>query len=705
MTALGPDSYTNRRLEHATAEHVHLTSRRTFVGPIPEGWLNSHRKQWYRRYITTGKERAPTFTAAHPIASSRTQARTSTIPTISVVGDAASEALPRPSSQSAFAESSASATATSVTSLLHDQHQGSSTTQAAVEQSQTERADADGPVERENQDIRGILQRKASGGKRLDRVANKVQSQKVRFSDATKFQLRARAQRLAARGNFRNSKIKDGAVLKMDRMLVRIDITQQSIGADFDERLAQGVETKSIDAWREYMVVCRKHTEGDAESVLQLYKTRVITASPEDYNKTQRNAKINILLSPTRARVNLYSSLDKTLCIWTLEHSRTTIYYLRPQSGAASVEWYTFLRTTLGWKRAQTLQVSVPDLSVTLRLDDPFKEAQTSQLLSDAADGDENALAQVVSDEKGAAGAIVARCVDMLQGSPEWADVLKSWARDDRIGLAWKRYDRLEWVHGAVEQKMYGTIAMQKTHDLELRPKDHYPLKTKTRKGKDLEEPSPLEGFLIRLTSKKGQELRLGKMMFKRLYFTTQDQYLLFLRPANATPPPPPRMIVKSNGNVPSTKELVDKVPLTFAIDPFPLAGRAIEWLGPEAVATSTEQRSHDKDAAAESERNAKMLLASDGFIDLCDVKHIRKMQKGASPADEFIDNGSDVDFDFDHDNDQAADDELQDDGATTELDEDRVFELVMSNGLIIRLQAYSKAARKEWMSHTPSAS
>jgi len=45
---LPPGSYTALQLQHATPEHLHITSRRCFIGPIPEAWLSRHRKSWYR---------------------------------------------------------------------------------------------------------------------------------------------------------------------------------------------------------------------------------------------------------------------------------------------------------------------------------------------------------------------------------------------------------------------------------------------------------------------------------------------------------------------------------------------------------------------------------------------------------------------------------------------------------------------------------
>ena len=71
----------------------------------------------------------------------------------------------------------------------------------------------------------------------------------------------------------------------------------------------------------------------------------------------------------------------------------------------------------LGEERNSLLRINVPDLNVSLRLEDPFKTQELSTTLARAAEGNEEALAKVVSDETGAANAIVARCIDMLKQS------------------------------------------------------------------------------------------------------------------------------------------------------------------------------------------------------------------------------------------------------------------------------------------------
>ena len=274
-----------------------------------------------------------------------------------------------------------------------------------------------------------------------------------------------------------------------------------------------------------------------------------------------------------------------------------------------------------------------------------------------------------------------------LEDNPEWSNVLEKWLAKEKIGLAWKRYDRLEWVHGANEQRMYGTLAMQRTHDLELRPKDHYP--TAARKKKEvMTEPAPVEGFLIRLTSQKGNVRRLGKMYYKRLYFTTHNQYLCYCRPARALPPPPPRMPSRDDSKVPSASEIVDNSPLIFAVNPFPQHDGNIEWLRHNASVKAQ----HDEEAYKESERKTNSMLQAEGYINHLHVSRVQNATRGNSVADEQVDEGSDVDF---H---EEVQDTPRDDGKVDSFDDQRTFELVMKNKLVVRLQAYDEDTKREWI-------
>jgi len=477
-----------------------------------------------------------------------------------------------------------------------------------------------------------------------------------------------------------------GEIVKMEKMLVRIDATVNEMEDGYDENDSLKIDARIVEAWKEFIVVCRESADDKADYSIQMYKSRVIPAVEQPRVKKRATHEIPLIRKTTH--VNLYSSLDKTLVVWVPWKRGKRIYIFRTRSAANAMEWYTFIRNTLDLARSTSLEVHVPDLSVTLRLENPFSELQASKEAARAEAGDDVALLRVIEAERTVAGIIIQRCMKMLEDSPEWADVLAEWLKNERMGLAWKRYDRLEWVHGANEQRMYGTLAMQKSHDLELLPKSHYPTHTKSKGEESLEEPSPVEGFLIRLTSQRGRMQRFGKMYFKRLYFTTHNQYLCYCRPARAAPPPPPEMPLSKNTKVPSASQIVDKTPLIFAVNPYPAQNGQIDWL---TNGCSDSKRKHDQEAYTEAERTVNSMLQAEGYINLSHVVRIQNVRRGNSPADANVDEGPDIDF---H---QDVSDTRRDDGKTDQFDDKRTFEMVMKNGLVVRLQAYDEMTKTEW--------
>lgn len=72
----------------------------------------------------------------------------------------------------------------------------------------------------------------------------------------------------------RRHRLRDGLVVKMERMLVRVDAAGE-LPDDFDENVNQRVSSRVKDKWREYMIVCRHNHTDNADFVLQFYQTRV----------------------------------------------------------------------------------------------------------------------------------------------------------------------------------------------------------------------------------------------------------------------------------------------------------------------------------------------------------------------------------------------------------------------------------------------
>lgn len=104
----------------------------------------------------------------------------------------------------------------------------------------------------------------------LDRAAN---------SEA---RLKSRLSRVSTRSSLRSikrGKVRPGEIVKLERMLVRVDSTMQTLPDDYDENDSLKADSRIVEKWREYVVVCRESTEEDVDFALQMYKTRVSTSS------------------------------------------------------------------------------------------------------------------------------------------------------------------------------------------------------------------------------------------------------------------------------------------------------------------------------------------------------------------------------------------------------------------------------------------
>ncbi|KAI9726724.1 MAG: hypothetical protein M1834_008659 [Cirrosporium novae-zelandiae] len=832
-SGLDPNSYTAQRLKHASATHLHLTTRRCFIGPIPVGWLKSHRKSWYPEFLHPNNysSRAATFTASSDVTNRRqttgldSRISNRSFPQPADIGDSNNDdeeesdsdssedgstmaismnsesprdpelaqidespnnshadmldgardppmrkksnsrsrfrlaskraKQKRKGSASSFVTARTQQAPTFVTARTDPMspttpsftpNGRSDTDQKIANRTSSSNGNLSAEIARENgEQSSAVPSASNEGGSPTeptgstsslilhkdvpvsgqpntpaeeipDRPSRPVTMRRTdpeivedegddvedsskksrRHLKSLRFnvperqeQVRGNMERIRRRANMRRKARNpecDGAIIRVNRMLVRVEATKEKLPDNYDENYSIKTETRTLARWSEFVVTCRQGAADETEFFLQLYKSRVIPAV--DKTHVQKRPAYDIPLAKKHAKVNLYSSLDKTVVVWVKDGPQTNIYILRPRSSAQAVEWYTFLRDVLGWKRSSTLQVNVPDLSIQLHLERPFEAIEISEMENAIAKGRAAEDAKSLMENENVAHKIINHSMDMLQGSTEWSSVFEAWSRTEKMGLAWKRYDRLEWVHGLNERKMYGTMAMQNSHDLELRPKLHYPTHIPRKEG-HMKEPPPLEGFLVRLTSQKGVRHRFGKMFYKRLYFSTNNEYLCFSRPARATPPPPPDLPTELGDEVPSAVEISKSTPLIYAVRPFLPQNNKIPWLQNGSVASI---RKHDKRAADEAERIASNLLRCDGYIDLTRVKEVRHMVRGAVPADDHIDSGSDVDFHED------VPDTMQNDGTTDELDDDRIFELVLNNGLVIRLQAYNQTTKKEWI-------
>ena len=116
--------------------------------------------------------------------------------------------------------------------------------------------------------------RKSRGGVRFDAPEDARQADLQVKARMTQMGLRRRTR------SMRRSKAKHGQIIKMEKMLVRVDVTAEKLPEEYDENESQRTISRTVAKWREFMVVCREHVDEDAEFILQIYSTRVSFYSP-----------------------------------------------------------------------------------------------------------------------------------------------------------------------------------------------------------------------------------------------------------------------------------------------------------------------------------------------------------------------------------------------------------------------------------------
>ncbi|KAK9451521.1 Pleckstrin homology domain-containing protein [Limtongia smithiae] len=494
--------------------------------------------------------------------------------------------------------------------------------------------------------------------------------------------------------------LKPGQIVKIDRVLIVIkSATVRSLPSDYNE--SDHTQLNSVERAREYVVAARYTGDDAVPFVLQFYKTLTIPAIDNDPELPA--VAYTIPLDRRVANVSIFSSLDKSLALWQSvgeksKYPKTMIYILRFRAPSASIAWYGFFRSVFGGKVVRDMVVQVPDLEASLRIVIPWDEIRARNLRKlGSVWHNETQQAEVTqqqhsNDEEGTIEDLteytIQTALNILDQVPEFRETVAYWREHERLGLAWRRYDRIEWLRDVNEQHMYAAWALRKTHELELRPKVHYPTfaPSPTARAQTLVEPPPIEGFLIRLTQHSGNRSHMGRLFYKQFYFMCHDNLLVFCKPHHATPPAfeKPFSMTEASG----THKFVHE------FTPYPMKNGQIEWLDSSKEHNYHKLKELDEIALSEVYRKLYQILTSAGFIDLSDVDDVRPVLRNTT-VDSNIGVGDGVNFNQSGRNDSTN----YEDGVITNFDDDRVFELVLRSGLVIRLQAFNKITRDEWIS------
>lgn len=504
--------------------------------------------------------------------------------------------------------------------------------------------------------------------------------------------LRARGRKLVSKGMGKIlSKKLEGEILAAEKVLVLVKTSRlQALPHSFNDY--EDNSSRVLERWKEYVLVARNTGREDAPLLLQFDKTRHINRV--DTTMAVTASKIDVLLTPDMT-FKFYSTLDKTITFWKSSSKGTVIYVLRPRSTESSLRWLALFLRMLGRKKAPTVAIGIPHMGLSLEVALPLPQIQKEQERLKAERGHGHPLINYQDMKSNVAHAtplmlyLYSVAVKLLGCSGYQKDEIMSLIGHNKLGLAWKRYDRLEWLDEEKEESIYYNWVLHNTHDLELRSKRPYSSYVTFENGVTMEEPPPIEGYLMRLTTWAGKATinrGLSKLFLKRMYFHTHDNLLFYTSAKHVIPPCPSaeiteklRVIGEQHEGQDSLNaaitELFESFPLTYEVAPFKVNEKGeIAWL--QGSSDTEKVKIHDFAALYEMERRASLVIEADGFLDMRDIKEIKRADgEDLLSMPLFFSARQDQKYDY-----------------------ECMFDVVMTSGTIIRFQAYNAQTRDAWV-------
>lgn len=469
-----------------------------------------------------------------------------------------------------------------------------------------------------------------------------------------------------------------GEVVMIEKMLVLVKEASQVVPLNFNE--VEKVDTTIVDRWKEYVVAARNTKDPESPIALKFYKSRSISRVED---QSGGHSEFGIKISRSIC-INLYSALDKTFVLWNTDHranigmfsrlarssrirqtsdepemsNKTLLYIIKAKSDVSALNWLTFLAGVIGIAIPKTIEVRVPNLGMTAELDMPLYTGKRRDMLPKIAS--EFTSYNDIKKFTSARSHLLAGMVDSIVANANEISALREfisehWTNRLKIGLCWKRYDRLEWLFD-LTGRIDSAWAMFRTHDLELRPKMPAAQPVIFPDGSRMEEPIPIEGFLHRLSTWEGKARR--QKMDTRIYMHSHDNLLFYCAPFKAIPP----VYDEDTSDVPihprRSRRSSNESPEIFKVNPFPLDAHGdVRWL--KDIKSVDDFDRHDQKALFEMKRRVASIHNSDGVIDMTRIKLVK----------------------------------------SSSSHQDSQFELLFTDGLILRLEATSPRCKDAWVS------
>ncbi|KAJ2076396.1 hypothetical protein H4R24_005717 [Coemansia sp. RSA 988] len=410
----------------------------------------------------------------------------------------------------------------------------------------------------------------------LMRMAGRIDSSTSRTSSRVFRSRRAVVAKIKAHLT-RHAQLSETTVILSSRVVVRREVVSKDA---FCERYNE-------TTYRQF----RQSTQEWAEMWMALTKRGILF-----YLASKKRPTVAVLFPPYGSiapRVSLFSTLDMSLGIVFQKHSSSSsaaadskakgttggvsmedsesgkgvlhAVIIKFPSSQVACEWYREIGQALLVGRVMypshflndippaaqppptTVVVNVPEMGikVQVKLGQHRMEVPSSVLLGGA---DDALLERQWRCEATTAWHIRREVANVLLSDKVVGPTMREWLdaeRDGRltIGMAWRRYDRLDWIMpcgaldaqgdfkvDSVNDKVIGPQLLEGTHALELRLLEHYPDSVAVDGG-TTHEPVGVEGFVL---LKRDKRHRTEIVTYRPALLTSHDGFLFFIHAPRA---------------------------------------------------------------------------------------------------------------------------------------------------------------------------
>lgn len=511
---------------------------------------------------------------------------------------------------------------------------------------------------------------------------SRLSPKELQEAESKQYHIRKRLKTLARgskgevkkRGNIIRRKIynavlhhyKAGEILKIDKMLVMVKETYNFTKVhDFNEN--EPCDTRVYERWKEYIVVIRKTDEYSTPLCIQMYDRH------EDTSFEKPSFQFSLSYSVS---ARFYSPLDRSISISVPNSNGMKVYILKCADRLTSIKWLFFIKQYLSNEFTNVFHIKLAGLNLKLDIYVPER-----LLVRQFEDDNDLKVTQLVKGYSVQHATLVEylkeRVLDEVTNLRSRNPAVETWLSNTKHPwFCFRKYDRIEWIidNGKILSMKYSLLS--ESYEFEMREREFAANSIRIENEVNLVEPSPVEGFLARLTNISGYERNFLRTFHKVSYFFSCGSVLFFTKFFRAIPPSPENVFIHDKNE--RGKRL--SLPIVYEHNPFPLdEADHITWLNGDKF------EHYDQLALEEFERRAQQVIKAEAMIDVLTIVDVRAvpMKKNMKTQNLLL---CLIWYSLPH---------LINDEATL----DSCFEIETENGGIIKLQAPSRATRDEWVS------